>query len=505
IDPWVKAALATGAGLLVLRVLALLLDPNALYADETQYWLWSREPDWGYFSKPPLIAWVIWLTTAVFGNEDWAVRLAAPFLHAATATLLGLTAARLSDARTGAVAAILWLTMPAVWLSSAIISTDAVLMVGWSAGLYATVRLRERSSPAFAILLGAAAGWAFLAKYATIYFLLGLALGAVVDAPLRRALISLNGLLAAATFAALISGNLLWNAAHEFATVSHTAANANWSGPLFRPDELLSFVTDQLGVFGPIAFVLLIAAIVEAVRRETKGGFAEARPRLMLAMFVVPALVIVSAQAFISRAHANWAASAYAAGTVLLALYLMNGPRWRRIALAASLAIHAAAGLTLMTFAASPQLAEAAGAANAFKRVREWPQTARLLEAAVDESGAAAVVFDNRNDFHQMQRYGRFDAPLYMWMRQGGPQNFAEATWPLPAGYAEPVLIASERPEDVPLIEGDFDRVEPVGEIAVDIGGGRERRYALFLAQGYAPVTRDAAFEARVRAMRAGD
>jgi hypothetical protein len=75
---------ATGAilaGLLILRVLVLLLDPNSLYADETQYWLWSREVDWGYFSKPPMIAWIIAATTAVFGDADWAVRLAAPFLH----------------------------------------------------------------------------------------------------------------------------------------------------------------------------------------------------------------------------------------------------------------------------------------------------------------------------------------------------------------------------------------------------------------------------------------
>jgi 4-amino-4-deoxy-L-arabinose transferase-like glycosyltransferase len=79
-------------GLLVLRILALLADPNSLYADETQYWLWSRSVDWGYFSKPPMIAWIIAATTSVFGDADWAVRLAAPFLHTITAMMLGLTA-----------------------------------------------------------------------------------------------------------------------------------------------------------------------------------------------------------------------------------------------------------------------------------------------------------------------------------------------------------------------------------------------------------------------------
>ena len=30
-----------------------------LYPDEAQYWLWSRTLDFGYFSKPPMVAWTI--------------------------------------------------------------------------------------------------------------------------------------------------------------------------------------------------------------------------------------------------------------------------------------------------------------------------------------------------------------------------------------------------------------------------------------------------------------
>ena len=500
----VRAVLAAGAGLVALRVCALFVDPNSLYADETQYWLWSQTLDWGYFSKPPLIAWIIALATSLFGDADWAVRLSAPFLHAATATFLGLTATRLFDVRTGALTGLLWLTMPAVWLSSVIISTDAVLMVGWSAGLYALVRLREGPDWRFAILLGVAAGWAFLAKYAAIYFLLGTGLAALVDAPARRALVSLQGLAAGVIFAALISGNMLWNAANDFATVSHTAANANWGASLFNPGELLSFVGDQFGVFGPIAFAALIAALVSAFRGLDLDPKA-ARPRLMLALYGVPALVIVAVQAFISRAHANWAVSAYAAGTILVAVWFVSGGRWRRIALAVSLAVNVSAGLVFLALAASIPLADGLGRANDFKRVREWPASVQAIADAAHGADVAAIAFDDRNDFHQMQRYGPQDAPpLFMWMRYGGAHNFAEATWPLPAGYGERVLIVSERPQEAPLILGDFARIEPAGEIVIPLGGGIERRYQLFVGQGYDPVPRTEAFEAQVREMRGG-
>ncbi|MEQ8433112.1 MAG: glycosyltransferase family 39 protein [Oceanicaulis sp.] len=496
-----RTAVLVIGGLVVLRLLAMVFDPNSLHADETQYWLWSRELDWGYFSKPPLIAWVIAATTAVFGNADWGVRLAAPFLHAATAGFLGLAAARLFDTRTGALAAILWAVMPGVWLSSQIISTDAVLMTGWAASLYCLARLRDGESWPHALGLGLAVGWAFLAKYAAIYLLVGAALSVLLDAPARRALLSGQGAAAGAVVLALLSGNLAWNAANDFATVSHTAANANWAGDLFNFDELIDFLVGQLGVFGPISLVLLVMAIVHILKTSPRG-WNEARPALMLVMFTAPPILIVSLQAFISRAHANWAASAYGAGTILLAWFVLGGPKWRRGALAATLALHVTAGLALLAFAASTPLSDSAGLANAYKRVREWPATAAAVEQVAEETGAAALAFDNRNDFHQMQRYGTFDAPLYMWMRYAGAHNFAEAQWPLPETIEGKVLIVSERPDEIPLMARDFARFEPAGESRIALGGGRERVYRFFVGEGYDPLERDAEYEAQVEMLR---
>jgi 4-amino-4-deoxy-L-arabinose transferase-like glycosyltransferase len=37
--------------------------------------------------KPPLIAWIIGLTTAAFGDSEFAIRVSAPLLHAAVAGL----------------------------------------------------------------------------------------------------------------------------------------------------------------------------------------------------------------------------------------------------------------------------------------------------------------------------------------------------------------------------------------------------------------------------------
>lgn len=487
--------------LLAIRTAALFINPGSLYSDETQYWLWSRELDWGYYSKPPMIAWLIALSTAVFGDSDWAVRLFAPLLHTVTACLLGLTAARLYGPRAGALTAIMWAVMPAVWLSSGIMSTDAALMAGLSGGLYAMVRLREGAGWPFAIGLGLALAFAFLAKYAAIYFFAGAALAVLIDSPVRRALISWRGVLALAVFVVPAGGNIAWNAANDFATLSHTADNANWGADMFNPGEAVSFLADQLAVFGPVMVIALIAAIIAAAR-AWRPDWSAARAELMLAAFAAPPLLIVAFQAFLSRAHANWAASAYAAGTILAVAFLLRGPVWRRWALYASILLHVGAGTGMMVLTASPRLADAAGAESAFHRVREWPATADALADAARETRAAALVFDNRNDFHQMQRYGSaFPAPLFMWRRYENAHNYADTVWPLPSAFEGEVLVVSQRPFEAPLMDEDFAHFEPAGQIVIALGPTRTRRYQLFLAKGYAPVPRDDAFEARTRAL----
>ncbi|MCA8989583.1 MAG: hypothetical protein KDA78_18190, partial [Planctomycetaceae bacterium] len=53
--------------LLLLRMGFIALSPVDLIADESYYWDWSRRLDYGYYSKPPMIAWINWLSTAVLG------------------------------------------------------------------------------------------------------------------------------------------------------------------------------------------------------------------------------------------------------------------------------------------------------------------------------------------------------------------------------------------------------------------------------------------------------
>ena len=156
----------------------------------------------------------------------------------------------------------------------------------------------------------------------------------MIATPERRRLLRDPRLWAAlALAAALIAPNLIWNAANRFATFSHTADNAKWAGSLVHPLKALEFLATQFGVFGPVLFAALGVIALRAWRRRPAG----ASDRLLLA-FALPVLAVVTAQAFLSRAHANWAAVSYVAAVVLVTATMIRELSWRW--LTASLALH---------------------------------------------------------------------------------------------------------------------------------------------------------------------
>src|SRR5438067_6040445 len=148
---WAAAAII---GLTAARLLWLAVTSAELYPDEAQYWFWSLHPAFGYYSKPPLVAWIIALTTRALGDSEFAIRLAAPLLHAIAAGFVYGIAARLHDRRAGFWSALTYITLPGVSLSGFLISTDAVLLPCWAAALYAFIRAREPGGERWWIAVG---------------------------------------------------------------------------------------------------------------------------------------------------------------------------------------------------------------------------------------------------------------------------------------------------------------------------------------------------------------
>ena len=499
------------AGLLGIRMVLLAASPLELYADEAQYWRWGQSLEWGYYSKPPMIAWVIYASTAILGDSEWAIRFFAPIFHAVAATILFLLSRRMFNPTAALFTVITYLFMPGIILSSGVISTDGVLFPFWCLALHLFWRLREKNLGWLGTAtLGAAIGLGFLSKYAMLYFAIGVVLTCLVDKPTRVAVLSPKGTAFVAVTVAVFAPHMIWNAANEFKTVSHTVDNANLGGELFNLDHFPKFIGDQMGVFGPVAFVALITGIIFLRPRAELADLGDAAhaqraKETWLACFIIPVLVIIAAQAVLSRAHANWAATAYPAASVFMGGFLLRARGWRP-AFWAGIGLQVIVGTLAITLAmAPPSWSAALGRDNDLKRVRGWEDLSEQLAREIERLQPTALVVDEREIWHGIDYYLKdgLDIPLILWRYNSGPKNYAEGLDLADLDHSR-VLVASYRSHLRPRIQADFETWQPEGFVGVDLGHRSNgcplrRELRLYLTSDYEPLERNSEWVRRFK------
>ncbi len=469
-----------------LRAAALILSPLDLGPDEAQYWFWSLDPDFGYYSKPPVIAWAIAATTALFGDSEWAIRLSSPLFHSGAAFLLFLSGRRLYGEAAGVWAAILYLTVPGVAFASGIISTDTPLLFFWCWALYALSRLIQQPSKGWAATLGLMVGMALMAKYAGLYFIAGIVIWTLISGTGRRVLWSRDGAVAGAVAALVFAPNIAWNALNGWPTVGHTADNANLGGELFNLEEMLQFAGDQFGVFGPFLLVARLMILIGALHRPY-----ETRPQTSLLLCLsLPILLFGLTIAFISRAHANWAASAYVGATVLVAgaasVRHQGGriAKFVRVLALASLPIHITAMAGLYVIGLNPRIADQVGLANAFKRVRGWETLVMEVADVARDHRVDVIVAEDRLIMGELLYYGRQAlAPVLAWDKDGQINHHYEMTVAYTPERGGRVLFVSrdDRPD---YILNRFEAVRALDPITVVTGRNKTRTVWPFLLEG---------------------
>jgi 4-amino-4-deoxy-L-arabinose transferase-like glycosyltransferase len=472
-----RIAAFTLLGVTLLRLVYLAGNPFDLYPDEAQYWLWAQVPSFGYFSKPPLVAWLIAVTTRLFGEQELGIRLASPLLHFATGFVIYGIGKRLYDSRVGCWSAVVYITLPAVSVSAAILSTDVPLMLCWTVALYAFVRARELEGWRWWAIVGIAAGLGLLAKYAMAYWLLSAFLLVLAVRDERR---HVKKLFAATLLALLIySPNFVWNLTNGFVSYRHTQANASLSGPLFHPQAFVEFASSQFGVFGPILFGALVLLVFVFPRR-----LVEKRARL-LAVFALPTLTMMLIVSFLSRAHPNWAAPTYVSATILVVAFLVE--QRRTLLLTASLVIHVAAAIFV---AEGPQAAAALGKELPAKldllhRVRGWSALGRTIGDLLRPRAGAILLTDSREDYAALVYYVRphpFDA--VMWNPDEIVHNQFDMTTDMSHLVGHDFLFVTQN-ELQPEMAARFTTAGPPVHITVPIGAGMARRYFAYELDGF--------------------
>lgn len=435
---WFARTLILVAAVTAARLILLAFNRTDLFVDESQYWLWGQNLDFGYYSKPPLIGWVIRAVTDLAGSDSpfW-VRAPGAILHAATALILAALASRLFGPRAAFWTGISYVTVPFATVGSLLMSTDTIMAPCYAAALYFWFALSETRRPAFAFLAGIAIGSAFLAKYAAVYFLLGAALAAILVPAFRIGWRNLALFLLA--FALIISPNVVWNLTHDLTTVSHTMDNVGWvregdTTSSLSLARMLEFFAGQFAVAGPILFAALLLSLI--------GGKLSDSQRALLA-FALPVLVIVTVQALLSKAYANWAVATYFPGVLVAVSWLVD--RRPRL-LPASLAIAAIIAVALPVLTTIAPAPERNGAPLLKRYLGRADLSRQIIEAARANGAGAVFVFDR--DMLADLFYTGADASLNFYAPRplGRPHNYYEQMYAYPEDAGPTLFVLTAAP-----------------------------------------------------------
>ncbi|MDY7001714.1 MAG: glycosyltransferase family 39 protein, partial [Thermodesulfobacteriota bacterium] len=327
------------AGVLILGTTAARLAFIAsgqldLVQDEAQYWDWSRRLQASYFTKGPLIAWIIALWTKIFGVGAFGVRFGAVIGSAAIQLILYLGVGRLMQRPLLALLSLVVANTTLLFMVSGVLmTTDNPLLVFWFGALFCLYwgSLDRVSRWPFVLLIPCLA-LGTLAKYMMLAFvptalLYAFLLGRAGLLPKRFGLRLAASLVLGVSLGLLPI--LLWNFANDFVGFRHifhlAGVEGKAAGTLVRFDRFPDYMGSQVALVLPWWFVFMLlgawralktafARPQRAVGPDTGLDFRQA---CVFACGFWPMWGFFLLWSFHTKILANWSAVSYASGVVL--------------------------------------------------------------------------------------------------------------------------------------------------------------------------------------------
>jgi 4-amino-4-deoxy-L-arabinose transferase-like glycosyltransferase len=442
-------AVALGAVTLLHLALAAWLPPAD---DELYYWCWSKPLEFSYYDHPGMSAWWIRLSTAVFGDTLFAVRL--PACLGSLGAMLIL--ARLTPGR-GLLAALL--LTPFFCFGAILLTPDAPLLFFWTAYVAWLVAAHRRLSAMgngewgmgngrpmgfhspfpiphspFWALGGLLLGLGLLSKYTMGLAVPAAGLSFLAVRPWRRWAGGFALHLAVAFVTA--SPILIYNVQHGFAPLRYQWGHtmASYEPPAWH--YLPEFVGVQTLLIGLVPFTALPWVLWRRRRLCADPGL-----RACFWMYALP-MVFFLAKAARGPLEANWPLVAYVSLWPLAHRLLADAGSARLWRLTyAGFALPAACTLVLAVHLAAP-FRFVTPEKDRLTRQFQVYATARRMGDYIRDVAPGRPVYIPSYQWTALMRFQHVDArQVPGWMR---PSQFT--AHPSPLNPDEPTLLLSEGP-----------------------------------------------------------
>jgi membrane-associated phospholipid phosphatase len=393
---WLRLGYVLAALCFGLRLAYLAAGKIELSEDEAYQWIWSKHPALSYYSKPPMIAYVQFLGTHLWGDNEFGVRFFSPVIAAVLSLLVLRFLARAAGGRVAFIVFVIISVTPLTALGATVMTIDPLSVLFWTAAMVAGWRAAQPEGTTRQWLwVGWWMGLGFLSKYTNLFQFVCWSVFFFLWPPARRHLRRPGPYLAAVIGLFCCLPVLIWNAQHQWITVEHVAADGQLDQGWHRT-YVVDFLLTEAAVLHPVFFGAALWAAAAFWRRGR-------REPLQLYLFSMGAPLFLFYFLFSWHTHVlgNWIAPAVIPLFCLMGLYWWK--RWGdgAMCLKPLLIASAAFGAFVVVFMHNPNLSnkilqrKLPARLDLLRRVHGWKETAQIVEQArkkLEKQGPPAFI-----------------------------------------------------------------------------------------------------------------
>ncbi len=278
---------AIGIVLFVVALRLVYFGLAQLIPDEAYYWQYAQHMDLSFYDHPPMVAWLIWLGTAILGHNEFGVRIGALLCGLVTMGYLYSLAQNLYDKSTAMRTLLLLAILPLGFGSGLLMTPDAPLVAAWAATLYYMERALVAGQRIAWLGMGIAFGLGLLSKYSL--GLLGIAalMFVIIDPTARRWMKRPHPYLAALLAALLFSPVIIWNYQNDWVSFAFQSNRVLADSYKFSVHYLIAHIIILLT---PVGFVAAAFALFSIKKSEDQQ--LEHRRHLFVQVFAGAPLFI---------------------------------------------------------------------------------------------------------------------------------------------------------------------------------------------------------------------
>lgn len=319
--------------ILVITIFRLIYGShlNAL-PDEAYYWAWADKLDWSYYCHPPMLMYFIAAVGRFVHNKIIVLRLVTAILTAGSSVYMFHFANLLFQDTRRAFYTVVLSNLTLLFMAGSLIATPDVPMIFFLSGaMYHFYRATRDGDTKQWLLAGTMTGLALVSKLVSFLVYLSFFLYLLLPENrkwFKKAIPYAVFVLSLAIFSPVI----YWNSQHgwiNFGFQLQHGFNTKPNPKFPRWDKFFEFLGSQVGLIGPILFVIFLVAFFGVLFHWKRASLQEK----FLSCFAGVPFLFFLALSLQKKMEANWPCFAYVPGILLAVAFYeraMQPKRWGR-------------------------------------------------------------------------------------------------------------------------------------------------------------------------------